>query len=201
MTGPTVVRAYRDGDDDALYDICLRTGDSGGDASGQFADPRLLGEIYVGPYLRFEPELAFVADDGDVAGYVLGARDTRQFEATCEQLWWPQLRRRYPEGTYPEGSRDARLLGLVHRPPVADADVVATYPSHLHIDLLPRTQGRGMGRALMERLLEALAATGSPGVHLGVGIGNERAVGFYRRLGFTVERELPSALIMARTVP
>ena len=46
--------------------------------------------------------------------------------------------------------------------------VVARYPSHLHIDLLPRAQGQGHGRLLIESLLDLLRAEGSGGVHLGV---------------------------------
>jgi ribosomal protein S18 acetylase RimI-like enzyme len=37
---------------------------------------------------------------------------------------------------------------------------------------------------MMDHLLAALRSKGSPGVHLGVGQINERAVGFYRKLGF-----------------
>ena len=58
------------------------------------------------------------------------------------------------------------------------------YPAHLHIDLLPEAQGAGWGRALMEGLQDALRAGGSPGVHLGVSARNQRALGFYRHLGY-----------------
>jgi ribosomal protein S18 acetylase RimI-like enzyme len=62
--------------------------------------------------------------------------------------------------------------------------VVARYPAHLHIDLLPVLQGRGVGREMMGRLLEELQARGVAGVHLGVDARNQRAVGFYEHLGF-----------------
>ena len=54
-------------------------------------------------------------------------------------------------------------------------DLLGEYPSHLHIDLLPRAQGRGNGRALMETFLAALTERGSPGVHLGTSPQNVRA--------------------------
>ena len=63
--------------------------------------------------------------------------------------------------------------------------MVAAYPSHLHVDLLPAAQGGGDGRRLLETLFDALRAAGSTGVHLGVARDNARAVGFYRHLGFT----------------
>jgi ribosomal protein S18 acetylase RimI-like enzyme len=37
---------------------------------------------------------------------------------------------------------------------------------------------------MIERLTAALRERGSPGVHLGASVRNERAIGFYRRLGF-----------------
>jgi ribosomal protein S18 acetylase RimI-like enzyme len=93
-------------------------------------------------------------------------------------------------------------VGLLHRPPLAPDHVVAQHPSHLHVDLLPRWQGGGWGRVLLERLFAQLAAAGSPGVHLGVGSANERAVRFYRRLGFEVlDDSVPGALFLGRRLP
>jgi ribosomal protein S18 acetylase RimI-like enzyme len=183
--------------------VCLRTGDSGRDASGLYRDPDLLGEVYVGPYVEYEPELARVLDDGDGAqGYVLGALDTRSFEARCEREWWPPLRKRYPVGSAPEGTPDARLVRMLHEPPVAPAEVVAEHPSHLHIDLMPRWQGGGWGRRLIEGLFGRLAAAGSPGVHLGVSADNEPAIGFYQRLGFELlDDSVPGALFLGRRLP
>ncbi|GAA2728145.1 GNAT family N-acetyltransferase [Cellulomonas aerilata] len=178
----------------ALDDICLRTGDAGRDASALYADPRLLAEVYVGPYLALEPDLAFVlTDDHDVVGgYVLGARDTADFERRCEDSWWPPLRARYPlagttggaDAAPDAGRADAGIVRMLHSPPRADPAVVALYPSHLHVDLLPAWQGGGWGRRLLETLFTALADVGSPGVHLGVSRRNEHAIGFYRRMGF-----------------
>ncbi len=72
----------------------------------------------------------------------------------------------------------------MHHPPGADDAIVAEYPSHLHIDLLPAAQGRGAGRRLVQRLATSLHDAGSSGIHLGVSSRNHRAIGFYRRLGF-----------------
>lgn len=138
------LRGYRPADLDAMYDICLKTGDSGDDATGIYTDPRLLGEVFVGPYAAFEPDLAFVVEDDEgVGGYVIGARDTRGFEQSCEREWWPALRERYPENAFPADGRDAKIVRLIHHPGAAAEHIVRDYPSHLHIDLLPRTQGRG----------------------------------------------------------
>jgi ribosomal protein S18 acetylase RimI-like enzyme len=79
---------------------------------------------------------------------------------------------------------------VYHHPDYFCPEPYEAYPSHLHIDLLPRAQGRGYGREMIERLLTALRARGSPGVHLGLSARNTRAFAFYGRLGF---RELTRA--------
>lgn len=178
------IRSYAPADLDALYAICLRTGDAGRDASGLIDDPRLFGELYAAPYAALEPEHAFVLDDGvgKPVGYVLGALDTVAFDARCEAAWWPSLRARHPQR--PDGTRlDDLLIALLHHRTLPDPEVVGTYPSHLHIDLLPEVQGAGWGRRLLAHLFDALRADGSPGVHWGVSTRNEHAIGFYRHLG------------------
>ncbi|MEK8227444.1 hypothetical protein NKG05_17075 [Oerskovia sp. M15] len=153
---------------DRLYDICLRTGADGGDATASYRDPRLLGEIYLGAYLALEPDLAFVVDDGTGAiGYVVGTRDTRAFEERCEREWWPSLRDRYPLDTFPAGTADRHLVTTMHNPSAADPALLGPYPAHLHVDLLPEAQGGGNGRRLLETLFDALRERDVTGVHLG----------------------------------
>lgn len=180
---PVRLRAAVPADRDTLYDICLRTGDAGRNATGLVEDGSLYGHVYVGAYLQFEPEFAFVADvAGTAVGYVLGALDTASFEARCEAEWWPPLRERY-QGPVSGTDIDRRLVDAIHTPRITPVAVTERYPSHLHIDLLPVAQGRGLGRQLMQLLLDRLAGAGSVGVHLGVDPRNEHAIGFYEHLG------------------
>jgi ribosomal protein S18 acetylase RimI-like enzyme len=183
----TRVRAYRATDHDAVYEVCLRTGAAGDDASPLLRDPALLGHVYAGPYLALAPELAFVVEDDEgTGGYILGAADTVAFEERSEREWWPEMRRRYPRyRTDRDAVLDDLLVALMHSPVRAPAELVASYPSHLHIDLLPRLQGRGWGRRLVDTLLDRLRSLGSRGVHLGVATTNTRAHAFYRALDFT----------------
>jgi ribosomal protein S18 acetylase RimI-like enzyme len=180
------LRPYRTADHDAVYDICVRTGAAGEDATHLLRDPALLGHVYAGPYVELAPDLAFVVEDDDgVAGYILGAADTTAFQDRLEREWWPELRRRYPAyRTSGDAAFDDLLIALMHSPPRARADLVAAYPSHLHIDLLPRLQGQGWGRRLIDTLSERLRATGSHGLHLGVATANTKAQAFYRAVGF-----------------
>lgn len=179
------IRRYEPTDRDALYEVCLRTGDSGKDATGKYFFPELLGDVFVGPYLALQPQFAFVVDVGAGAqGYVLGALDSLEFAARCEEEWWPPRRAEYAAAIVPEGYADGWVLRWIESPPPVP-EFAAQYPSHLHIDLLPQVQGGGRGRGMIERLFDELRSAGSPGVHLGVGRNNANAIGFYRHLGFT----------------
>ena len=188
---PARIRPYRPRDLDALYQVCLQTGRNGGDATALYRDPWLIGHVHAAPYGIFQPSLAFVAqDDAGVGGYILGALDSKAFEARLERDWWPRLRGRYPEPPaevpqeqWTADQRKARAIH--HRDADTPAEVAARYPSHLHIDIVPRLQSGGNGRRLMTALTSALREQGSPGVHLGVHAENTRAIGFYRHVGFT----------------
>ncbi len=185
-TAAATIRPYRPGDDAALMRVCLETGAAGRDASHLLTEPDLLSHVYLLPYLALAPELASVVAVGDEppVGYVLGALDTRAFEAATEARVWPALRARYPLDSFPSDSFDALLVHLVHHPIAAGDELVAEYPSHLHIDLLPQVQRGGYGRRLIDRLLGQLSERGSTGVHLGTSEANTNAIAFYRHLGF-----------------
>ncbi len=191
------LRRYQPADLDDLYRICLQTADSGRDGTDLFDDARLPGDVYVGPYPRFEPSLALVAEDeAGVGGYIVGAPDSLTFEQDLERDWWPALRARYPEPP-PRVARELPVLQQnalhdIHHPWPTDDELARDYPSHLHINLLPRLQGRGIGRQLIAALISELRDQGSPGVHLLVGHANQRAAGFYRHVGFT---ELPGTAV------
>lgn len=188
MTAPsTIIRPYEPRDEAAVYDVCLRTGDNGNDATPLYDDPKSLGHIYVGPYLKLEPELAFVAeDDQGVVGYVLGALDSKSFYDSYVDRWLPKIQRHHPEptGDPARWTPTQKIHFQYYHPDVFSPEPYGEYPSHLHIDLLPRAQGKGLGITMVTRLLAELAAKGSPGVHLGMWIANTRAEGFYRKLGF-----------------
>lgn len=56
--------------------------------------------------------------------------------------------------------------------------------------VLPRFRGRGIGRALVERLLEEARRLGIPAVEIGADSGNRRALSLYERLGFAYRRTI-----------
>ena len=197
MSSAATIRPARAGDEAAAYRVCLKTGDAGGDGEAVFRDdPDALGRLFVGPYLAFEPELSLMLEDADgVCGYALAALDSRAFYARYDAEWRPGLCASYPD---PQGdpatwTRVQEVYGWYHHPDYFCPEPYDRYPSHLHIDLLPRAQGHGEGRRMMEALMDRLRDHGSPGVHLGMWARNERAYAFYVRLGFHELARLGSA--------
>src|SRR5687767_7231522 len=180
-----LIRHATPSDAPAAYRVCLKTGDHGADGEPFFRDdPDALGRIYVGPYLAFEPELSLVLEDNEgVCGYALGALDSRTFYGRYEAEWRPGLCAKFPDprGDPAKWSRTQHVHHCYHHPDYFCPEPCDAYPSHLHIDLLPRAQGRGYGRRMFERNLETLRRRGSPGAHLGLSTLNTRAYGFYKR--------------------
>jgi ribosomal protein S18 acetylase RimI-like enzyme len=182
------IRRAVPGDERGAYHVCLQTGDYGESAEALYHDdPDALGRIFVGPYLAFEPDFSLVLEDDDgVCGYALGALESQTFYNRYEREWRPALcaRFREPTGDPRNWTRAEQVHHTYHHPDYFCPEPYEAWPSHLHIDLLPRVQGRGYGRRMLEQLMDMLHRRGSPGVHLGLSALNARAFGFYTRLGF-----------------
>ena len=197
------IRRASPADHSALLEICLKTGDSGKDGTHLQDDPDLLGLVYAVPYQVFAPDFSFVLEDAiGVCGYVLGAPDTQAFEDWMDRVWYPPLRATQrnpgPDASHWRQSDwvRARIFAPRRRPPVD----LTLYPAHAHIDLLPRAQGKGLGRAMMMTLTNALSAADVPGLFLEVGLANTSAHAFYARVGFHVLDQNPDCLVMGRTL-
>ena len=181
------MRGFHPADLPGIYRLCLLTGAAGGDATALYRDPDLLGHLYAGPYPVADPSLTFVvADERGVAGYVVATADSLRFGQWLDEQWWPTLRAQHPRTPDPgDGTEDHVLLGRMHEWSVPPDPLYDGFPAHLHIDLLPRLQGQGWGRRLIETLADSLRARGVPGVHLGVDGANTGAIAFYERMGFS----------------
>ena len=169
-----VIRSYRPGDEPGANHVCFKTGDYGKDGEPFYReDPDALGRIFVEPYLAYEPKFALILEDGQgVCGYAMGALDSRVFFDRYEREWRPGLCSRFPEptGDPASWSRVQTVYSWYHHPDYFMPEPYDRYPSHLHIDLLPRAQGRGFGRRMLGEVMDRLRACGSPGAHLGVSV-------------------------------
>lgn len=182
------IRLARPDDLAAAYRVCLETGDAGNDATAMYADdPDALGRMYVGGYFAFEPRLAFVLEDeAGVCGYALGSLDSRRYYQKYLEEWLPALQREFPA---PRGDRAGwtaaeKIHEEYHHPVIHMPEPYGHYPSHLHIDLMRRAQGRGMGARMMDLLIGEIRRLGSAGIHLAMHPENHRAHRFYSKLGF-----------------
>jgi ribosomal protein S18 acetylase RimI-like enzyme len=183
------IRPFQKSDEAAMRRICLLTGENGGDATALYADTELLSDIYAIPYTVLDPELCFVAVDGEsdrVVGYIVGTADSARFAQRFKDEWLPRVSGRHqapPEESDRGKDAQAAMAWNLHHP-WTDPRLAEDYPAHLHIDLLPEAQGKGGGRALMETYLNAARKHGARGVHLYVSRRNTNAQAFYVRLGF-----------------
>lgn len=171
------IRAYRPGDLERLREITIVTSfvDEETDHS---LDP-LLPDVYLEPYVRFAPDWVRVVDVGEGAeGYLIAVPDTDAFIAWWREHWTPLFRERHGD----DASVPLRRNGL--EPERMRNAATDAHPAHLHIDLHPRVQNRGLGARLIEELIERLREERVPGVNLGVHPGNVGAKRFYARLGF-----------------
>lgn len=188
------LRPYKAADLDALYEICLRTGDSGQDATALHNDGQLIGHIYAAPYGVLEPDNVFVAEDeAGVAGYVVGTYDSDAFAERLEREWWPALRARYADAPGMTSADQGRIDAIM-KPHGTPADLVAAYPAHIHMNLLPRLRGQRVGTRLLGLWIDQAKSNGVKGIHLGAGGSNTGGIAFWTRSGFTPLRENPGVV-------
>lgn len=166
------IRPYHEKDRDAVRYICLNSdGPCDADENGQ----HFLLTTYCDYYIEREPHNCFVfADEEDNAvGYILCAEDFDPFWQTFLSDFKTRLA---PDDTDAHGY--ALASTALHR------EFKDTYPAHLHIDLLPDYQGKGIGTRLMHTLLTHLRAKQCKGVMLTVWNQNDGGIRFYNRYGF-----------------
>lgn len=128
--------------------------------------------MYCDAYLEQGVAYMLLDDEGVARGYVLAAEDAHRWR----QVFEPYRRRIVELGDECECRVNEELDFY--------ESVANEYPAHLHIDIAEEFTGLGGGRTLMETLLGRLRADGVKGVVFGVASANERAVGFYRHMGF-----------------
>ena len=167
-----------------IYEISYATGLDGGPANEVCKDPLKVGHYFSAPYLHFEIDICFVATvDNIPKGYVLGTTDTIKYTNWLNSTWLPKIRTQYDFGTSDNlHPLEAFLNDVIQNDTKIDKDLIP-YPGHLHIDILPELQGRGMGRKLMETFFKRCREKEVSKVHLVVSKDNPGAMAFYKKMG------------------
>lgn len=161
---------YAPGHLDEMRAVCIAQASERARTSEIHARFTLL--MYCDAYVEHGVAYMLLDDDNVARGYVIAAEDAHNWRRVFEP-YRQKIAALGPE--YEE--RVNRELDFYES--IADE-----YPAHLHIDIDEACTGGGNGRRLMEALFERLRADGVAGVMLGVAADNERAVGFYRHMGF-----------------
>jgi len=174
--------------------------DCGRDASAIYRDGKLPGLFYAAPYVVMDPRLCLVAClDNVPCGYILGTANSSKFESWTEKNWFPNLRATHPLPPDNDASADAKLIRLIHAGYHPHPSLSA-YPGHLHIDLLPCLQGKGIGRKLIEGFSRLLRQQCCPAMHLGVNERNSNASAFYEHIGLTLLGRHPGWIAYGTTL-
>ncbi len=166
------IRPYEAKDRDAVRYICLNSdGPCDADEKGQ----HFLLTTYCDYYIEREGHNCFVfADENDNAvGYILCAEDFSAFR----EVFFSDFKTRIDSDRISEHKWAEESI-------VLHAKYSADYPAHLHIDLLPDYQGKGIGTLLMQTLFDHLREKKCRGIMLTVFRHNTGAVRFYERYGF-----------------
>lgn len=188
-----------------LYEICLKTGNTGKDASDHFYDPYLIGSYNVAPYVFFPDGICFVAEcQYRPQGYIAAVPDTIAFRQWMDENWLPQLREQLKQPFPKELIRSEKenwIINRVHKKgflTTADQPWLIEYPAHLHINLLPNIQRKGIGRKLIDKLFSILNKKCATGIHFNVDLANTGAVDFYKKLGFSIIKDHEWYLTMGK---
>ncbi|MBP3696994.1 MAG: GNAT family N-acetyltransferase [Clostridia bacterium] len=164
------VRKYEDKDYKSVQFACLNSEGLNDDPP---ATQAFILDTFCNYYIEKEPENCFVLDDdGKTVGYVICAENFDKFKPVYDAEYLP-LSKQY-EGRY-EWASTAYVLHEKYK---------ATYPAHLHIDILPEYHRKGYGGKLINALFEHLRSKGICGVMLTAGARNETGKGFYKKYGF-----------------
>ncbi|MFW9903742.1 MAG: GNAT family N-acetyltransferase [Candidatus Thorarchaeota archaeon] len=195
------IRGYQLKDRKDVINTCWLTGYMGESAAGRFDDPCLFGLLFCLYYTDYEPENCFVAEDektGQVIGYILSSLDSNKQKNQFRNYMVRKIALRAFLYTFWRHPRTFKVFWHFKKtweeePKIPNKDILlAPYPAHLHIDIIPGYQNQGFGTRLMRTLENHLAAHDIKGVHLGTSERNIKAVQFYRKLNFSVIYEGPS---------
>jgi ribosomal protein S18 acetylase RimI-like enzyme len=201
------IRPYEQRDQEGVFRVCHKTGFFGSDATPHFGDRDLFGLIFASYYLEYEPESAFVACDGDaIAGYIIGSGDTLSQKETFDCIFIPRIIKRMATHTLFRHPGDVLFLLRLsvankYDEELYSEDLIENYPAHLHINLLPLYQRRGLGGRLMQVFEDKMREKNVPGIHLVTSTENKKALPFYIKNGFSVIKELPTILWDRKSPP
>ncbi|HET9211896.1 MAG TPA: GNAT family N-acetyltransferase [Thermoanaerobaculia bacterium] len=181
------IREYEPRDRAAVREICRSTAYGG--AEEALVDPYLFVDLMVRAYTDLAAGNGWVAErEGGVVGYLAGGfNEERLHRVQAWRVVPGAVARALGRGLLWRRSLWrllADLPGFVAEARRARALDEERFPGHLHVNLLPGSRGRAVGRRLVERFLDEARRRKLPGVKAVVYETNQPARRFFERLGF-----------------
>lgn len=181
----TYIRKFKEKDKENLHRICIETSSLPTETE---KERKFLTLMYNDYYTEAEPDNCIVAtnEEDEAVGYVICAENFDRYYKIFTKIYLPEIKEL---GI----SYFVASLGeiMLHRA------FSKKYPAHLHIDILPVCQGKGVGSALINELKYSLAEKDIHSVMLSCGLSNTRAIKFYKKNGFKVVKKILGSCIMA----
>lgn len=177
------IRMYQEKDRDQVRKICIQT------APEILRQNEMMQQLvlraFCDYYIEQEPQHCFVAvnENDEAVGYILCATDARE--------WYRIFSQQYIAPIENDGAR-----GFLEKTCEACLSAAEDYAAHLHTDILPDYQRRGLGKSLMNMLIEQLRSQQVKGLMLSVGNENIGAQRFYEKMGFSEIDRRPTETVM-----
>ncbi len=178
------IRKYEEKDRENLRKICLETS---GLPTETDKDLEFLYLMYNDYYAEAEPENIFVAvnENDEAVGYILCAENFDSYISLFRKTYLQRI----------------KALGFKYYIMAVGEITVhrifsKRYKAHLHIDILSECQGKGTGTALMNALKAHLKSKGITSLMLSCGMGNKKAIKFYKKNNFVLHRNILGSCIM-----
>lgn len=164
------IRKYDKKDSDGVRFACLNS--EGEAITGNLGE--FILHTFCDYYIEKEPENCFVLDDdGKAVGYIICTENYDRYKEIFDRDYLP-LNCGLGDELY-KWAEESTVLQNKYK---------ASYPAHLHIDILPEYQRKGWGGKLLNTLSDHLKSKGISGVMLTAGTENVNAGMFYKKYGF-----------------
>jgi len=183
------IRPFAERDRTELRELFERAG-QGSPSASLWGHEESEAAVYLTPYMDLEPESLFVAVvDGVIVGYLTGSLASGRIPSESDRMdhaikSYRLIRRTKPLKFFVRAGLDMARARVGRQEQAAGDFADVRWPAHLHINVVPEARGTGIAVSLMERWLDRLIETGSPGCHLQTLVENTRAVRFFERMGF-----------------
>ncbi|MBN1328140.1 MAG: GNAT family N-acetyltransferase [Candidatus Heimdallarchaeota archaeon] len=177
------IRKAQKTDEKELLNICFITGDPF--LKKVFPKCHLFGLFWCIYYVRYETDNCFVAVDPEkknIVGYILSTLDTIKQKKDFKIKFIKEINSQIK--LLPRNKIRAKIVAnfiINRRITKKKKEFLETYPAHLHIDILPDYQRKGLGHKLMDVLENHFKENKVKGYHLEVSSKNITGINFYKK--------------------